>query len=258
MKRLAFVVLSAVGFLFVGGCATPVDVCSVEMGSHKAVTPADRANVEWWMPRHQGVLDQVAKGDVDLLMIGDSITHGFDKSGAAVWEEYYAPRKAVNLGFGGDRTEHVLWRLEHGEVDGISPKLAVLMIGTNNSNGDEYTAEQMADGIKAIVCQLRTRLPETKVLILAIFPRGDRDQRKDKEHGASFNPQWAKNNEASRLASLAADNKMIYYLDINSVFLDADGMLTREVMPDLLHPREKGYRLWAEAAEPTVAKLMGE
>lgn len=258
MKRLSFVVWSVVGVLFAGGCSTQVDPCSVKIGSHKAVTPVDRAGEEWWMPRHQGVLDQVARGDVGLLMIGDSITHGFDKSGSAVWEQYYAPRKAVNLGFGGDRTEHVLWRLEHGEVDGISPRLAVLMIGTNNSNGDEYTAEQIADGIKAIVCQLRTRLPETKVLILAIFPRGDADQRKDKDHGASFNPQWAKNNEASRLASLMADNKMIYYLDINSAFLDADGILSREVMPDLLHPRQKGYQLWAEATEPTIARLMGE
>ncbi len=258
MKRLSFLALLAASGLFVGGCTTPVDPCSVKLGAHRAVTPVDRPNKSWWMPRHQGVLDREAQGHVDLLMIGDSITHGFDKSGKAVWNKYYAPRNAVNLGFSGDRTEHVLWRLEHGELDGISPKLAVIMIGTNNSNGDEYTAEQIADGIKAIVCQIRTKLPETKVLILAIFPRGDPAQRKDKAHGATFNDQWAKNDKASELASKMADGKMIFYLDINKAFLNDKGELTREIMPDLLHPHEKGYQLWAEAMEPTIAKLMGE
>jgi len=108
-----------------------------------------------------------------------------------------------------------------------------------------------------VATRLRTNLPETKVLILGIFPRGDSAQRKDKEHGATFNPQWAKNDEASALAALVADNKMVYFLDINEAFL-TDDVLTRETMPDLLHPREKGYQLWAEAIEPTVTELMGE
>jgi beta-glucosidase len=209
------------------------------------------------MSRHQSILEREAKGNVDLLMIGDSITHRFEKAGKAVWEKYYAPRNAVNMGFGSDRTEHVLWRLENGELDGISPKLAVIMIGTNNSNKDDHTAEEIADGIKAIVCQLRTKLPKTKVLILAIFPRGDAAQRKDKKHDATFNDQWAKNNKASELASKVADGKMVFYLDINQAFLNSEGVLTREIMPDLLHPDKKGYQIWAEAMEPTITKLMG-
>lgn len=232
--------------------------CDVVIGSHAAVTPLPRPEKDWWMPRHQAVLERVAQGDVDLLMIGDSITHGWENAGKATWDKYYASRNAVNMGFGGDRTEHVLWRLENGEIENIHPKLAVLMIGTNNSNGDQYTAEQIADGIKAIVCKLRTKLPDTKVLILAIFPRGDADQRKDKAHGATYNDQWAKNEKASQLASKLADGKMIFFLDINKAFLNEEGVLTREVMPDLLHPKEKGYPLWAEALEPTLAKLMGE
>jgi beta-glucosidase len=132
------------------------------------------------------------------------------------------------------------------------------MIGTNNSGGDQYTAEQIADGIKAIVCRLRTKLPETKVLILAIFPRGDAEQRKNKEQDATPNAQWAKNDKASLLASKLADDKMIFFLDINKAFLNEQGALTRAVMPDLLHPKAKGYQLWAEAMEPTIAKLMGE
>jgi beta-glucosidase len=260
MNKKILLPILFISALLLNGC-TGIDranPCDVVIGSHAAVTPLPRPDKDWWMPRHQAVLDQVAKGNVDLLMIGDSITHGWENAGKAVWDNYYAPRNAVNMGFGGDRTEHVLWRLENGEIDNIHPKLAVLMIGTNNSNGDQYTPEQIADGIKAIVCKLRTTLPETKVLILAIFPRGDVAQRADKEHGAVYNDQWAKNDKASQLASKLADDKMIFFLDINKAFLNEQGELTREVMPDLLHPKEKGYPLWAEAMEPTIAKLMGE
>lgn len=257
MKKILLPVLFIFAVLFNGCLAMDqAKPCDVVIGSHAAVTPAPRPEVNWWMPRHQAVLARVAQGNVDLLMIGDSITHGWENSGKAVWDKYYASRNAVNMGFSGDRTEHVLWRLQNGEIDNIKPKLAVLMIGTNNSGRD--TPEQIADGIKAIVCTLRTKLPDTKVLILSIFPRGDADQRKDKEHGATMNPQWAKNDKASELASKLADGKMIFFLDINKAFLNEQGELTREVMPDLLHPKEKGYPLWAEAMEPTVAKLMGE
>jgi beta-glucosidase len=234
------------------------DPYGLEGKTHSAVTPADRANVGWWMPRHEAVLARVAQGNVDLIMVGDSITHGWENKGKPLWDQYYAPRNAVNMGFSGDRTQHVLWRFEHGEIDGISPKLAVLMIGTNNSNGTDNTAEEIADGIKAICAQMREKLPKTKILILAIFPRADAEQRKDKEKGATFNPQWAKNAEASKLASKIADGKHIFYLDINKGFLDENGVLIREIMPDLLHPNEKGYTVWAEAMEPTVKKLMSE
>lgn len=225
--------------------------------THSAVTPVDRT-VKWWHPRHEQVLERVAQGNVDLILVGDSITHSFENAGKEMWDTYYAPRNAVNMGFSGDCTQHVLWRFDNGEIDGISPKLAILMIGTNNSNKQDNTAEEIADGIKAICAKMREKMPKTKILMLAIFPRGDAEQRKIKGQDAAFNPQWAQNNKASELASQIADGKMIYYLDINKVFLDKDGVLTREVMPDLLHPKEKGYQLWAEAIEPTVAKLMGE
>ena len=258
-KKTLFAALFVFAMLL-NGCAglDQARPCDVVIGSHEAVTPAPRPEKEWWMPRHQEKVARVAQGNVDLLMIGDSITHGWESRGKAVWDKYYAPRNAVNLGFGGDRTQHVLWRLLNGEIDNIHPKLAVLMIGTNNSNHDDYTAEQISDGIQAIVCTLRNKLPETKVLILAIFPRGDAEQRKDKAHDATYNDQWAKNDKASQLASTIADGKMIFYLDINKAFLNDEGVLTRKIMPGLLHPNEKGYAIWAEAMEPTIARLMGE
>ena len=182
-----------------------------------------------------------------MLFIGDSITHGWENQGRKIWNDYYAQRNAVNMGFSGDRTEHVLWRLDHSNLKRISPKLAVIMIGTNNSNGNEYTAEQIADGIIAICERLRERLPKTKILLLAIFPR-------NQEPSA----QREKNAKASLLASKIADGKMIHYLDISSNFLTKDGMLTKDIMPDYLHPNKAGYKIWAETIEPKVAELMGE
>jgi beta-glucosidase len=227
--------------------------------THSAITPAGRLSCPAFLPRHQQILERVAQGNIDMIFVGDSITHAWETRGKTVWDQYYAPRNAVNMGLSGDRTQDVLWRLDNdnGEIDGISPKLAVLLIGTNNSR-DQNTAEEIADGIKAICAKLRTKLPKTKILMLAIFPRGDVGQRENKECNAVLNPQWAKNNEASKLASKIADSKHIFYLDINEAFLDKNGVLSRDIMPDLLHPNEKGYKIWAEAMEPTIKKLMDE
>lgn len=200
-----------------------------------------------WVKRHEGFNERIKKGDVDLLFIGDSITDAWSGPGKEAWAKHWAPRKAVNLGIGGDRTQHVLWRLENGNVDGIKPKLAVLMIGTNNSNGNDHTAEEIGAGIKAIVAKLREKLPETKVLVLAIFPRGEKP-----------NPQREKNAKASEIASAVADNKMVYFMDIGPKFVEADGTINREIMPDVLHLSPRAYGIWAEAIEPKVAELMGE
>lgn len=209
-----------------------------------AVVPVPREG--GWMKRHESFNERVKKGNVDLIFIGDSITQGWEGAGKKVWEEFYGKRNAVNLGIGGDRTQHVLWRLENGNIEGIKPKLAVLMIGTNNSGSN--TSEQIAAGVTAIVEKLRKELPETKVLVLGIFPRG-----------ADKNDAKRKVNEGAneRIAKLA-DDKHIFYLDIGEAFLEDDGTLSKEVMPDLLHLNEKSYRTWAESIEPKVKELMGE
>lgn len=203
----------------------------------------------WWMPRHESKLKDLKEaGDVNLLMIGDSITHGWEGAGKAVWQKYYAPRRAFNIGFSGDRTENVLWRLDHGAADGISPKLAVIMIGTNNTGHRQDPPDETAAGIRAIIDRLGRKLPKTKVLLLGVFPRG-----------ASSDDRLRKiNDQINERISKFADEKRVFYLDINQTFLSDDGTLTKEVMPDLLHPREKGYQMWAEAMEPSIKKLMGE
>ena len=217
-----------------------------DVPTHGAVKPEPRKD-DWWMQRHNAMNDRIKKGNVDLLLIGDSITQGWEGPGAKVWAEFYGKRNAANLGIGGDQTQHVLWRLDNGNIDGIKPKLAVLMIGTNNSHGNK--PQEIADGVKAIVEKLRAKLPETKILVLAIFPRGENDQDRLRKVNDGANKEIAK----------LADDKMVFFLDIGPKFLDADGKtLSRQVMPDLLHLNEKSYRTWAESIEPKVKELMGE
>jgi beta-glucosidase len=213
--------------------------------AHDAVTPVDKPD-DWWQARHKSFNERVAMGDVGMLLIGDSITQGWEGEGKEVWEKYYTPRKAVNLGIGGDRTQHVLWRLDHGNVDGITPKLAVLMIGTNNSGSN--TGEQIADGVTAIVEKLREKLPETQVLVLAVFPRGENND----------DPQRKVNQAANELIAKLADGEMVHYLDIGPKFLTDDGTLPKEIMPDLLHLSPQGYQIWAESIEEKVKELLGE
>ncbi len=211
-----------------------------------AIVPTPRADRAWWMSRFYDNVRQVGGGDVDLLFIGDSITHSWENAGKETWDKYYGHRKAVNLGFSGDRTQHVLWRLIHGQLDRVSPKVAVLMIGTNNSRN--YTPDDIAAGIGAICNTLRGLLPETKILLLAVFPRGRTGD--DWQRGV--------NAEANSIVAELDDGEWIHYLDIGDSFLEDDGVLPESVMPDALHPQGHGYQIWAEAMEPLLARLMGD
>ncbi len=199
------------------------------------------------MKRHEGFVAIAKKGDVDLLFLGDSITDAW-RGGAAkpTWEKHFAPLKAANFGIGGDRTEHVLWRISNGELEGIKPKLAVLMIGTNNTGSN--SAEQIAEGIKAIVAKLGDSSPQTKVLLLGVFPRGPKAGTPVREKIATINKEIAK----------LDDGKRVKYLDIGSKFTKEEGALTKDIMPDFLHLSARGYEIWGEAIAPTVREMMGK
>lgn len=230
--------------LVAGFTVMSLGVAAQDGAGNTAVQPVPREEA-WWVERHQKVNERVAQGEVDLIFIGDSITQGWEGAGKPVWDEFYGNRNAVNLGFSGDRTEHVLWRLDNGNVAGISPKAAVVMIGTNNFKAN--TAEEIGAGVLAVVQKLREKLPQTKVLLLAIFPRNEtHDEVREKLQ------------KASEIASASADDEMVRYLDINAAFLDDDGKLPKEIMPDLLHPVEPGYRIWAEMIEPYVSEMLGQ
>jgi len=226
------------------GCVSPQQSAfkAVEGKRHSAVTPKNRDRA-----RHRAFNARVKQGNVDLIFVGDSITQRWEGRGREVWEKYYSHRKAVNLGIGGDRTQHVLWRLDNGNIDGISPKVAVVMIGTNNLAKGRNSVEETADGVIAICKKLRTKLPKTKILLLGIFPRS--------QYPCPLREKVIKTN---KLISKIADGKTIYYLDIGDKFLEPDGSISKEIMPDYVHPSDKGYQIWAKAMEPKLAELMGE
>jgi beta-glucosidase len=186
-----------------------------------------------------------------VLFLGDSITEGWAKA-PHIWEHYYGKYDPANFGIGGDQTQHVIWRIENGELDGIHPKVVVFMLGTNNTGS--HTAAQIAAADRKIIGMIRTKLPETKVLVLAVFPRGPR-----KNRDGTPDP-WEKRMEIIRAvnADLAQldDGANVRFLDINASFLGNDGTIPNVIMPDQLHPNAAGYQLWAEAMDPLLTGMM--
>jgi lysophospholipase L1-like esterase len=204
-----------------------------------------------WVLRHESFLRDASNATpVELVFLGDSITDFWRNRGSNVWNQVYAPRHPLNLGISGDRTEHVLWRIAQGELDGLHPKALVLMIGTNNTGKEKdgksrNTVPQVVEGVQAVVAAVRAKLPETKILLLGIFPRGKFD-----------NEQRAQVALVNTVIAKLDDGIFVKYLDIGSQFLTADGTLPKDIMPDLLHPNEHGYQIWADAMEPTLAQLL--
>lgn len=209
--------------------------------------------LDWWMPRHEEKLAEIARRKAagertELVFIGDSITHNWEKpeNGRHVWDERYARYHPLDLGYGGDRTENVLWRLQHGEIDGIDPKVVVLMIGTNNTGARHEDPALTVNGVARVVKEIRTRLPAATVLLMAVFPRGERPDDELRRMNDAVN---------ARLPGLA-DGKTVRFLDIGARFLRPDGTLSKDIMPDLLHPNERGYRIWADAMAPALEPLL--
>jgi len=195
-----------------------------------------------WMERHESMNTKARQGKIDLIYIGDSIVQRYEGVGKHVWDHYYASRNALNLGISGDRTQHVIWRLDHGNIEGINPKLAIVMIGQNN--GGHNTASEIAEGVTEVVKIIRTKLPKTKILLLGIFQRREKPT-----------PERAVLAEANTIISKLADTSTSY-MDINSVFVQPDGTIPASLMPDFEHPSELGFKRWAEAIEAKVAELM--
>lgn len=198
-----------------------------------------------WMERHESMNAKAKQGNIGLIYIGDSIVQRYEAAGNPVWDQYYAPRNALNLGISGDRTQHVIWRLEHGNLEGISPKLAIVMIGQNN--GGHNNAREIAEGVTEVVKRIRIKLPDTKILLLGIFQRREKPT-----------PERAVLAEANKDIAKLADFSSIHYMDINPVFVQPDGTIPASLMPDFEHPSELGYQRWAEAIESKVAELMGD
>ena len=218
-----------------------------EVHQNTAIIPVPRTGS---ITNRQSLVLQRAKeapGDYDIEFIGDSITQGWEGRGTNVWREFYGKRKVINFGVSGDRTQHVLWRFEQGQIDGIKARVAVVMIGTNNSSKDDNPEADILEAVTAIVQQIRTRQPGTKILLLGIFPRGK-----------TFSPQRGKILQVNQALARLDDGSHIFYLDFGSQYIENDGSISKSIMPDYLHPNEAGYRIWANATEPKLKQLLGE
>lgn len=225
--------------------------------AHSAVDPKPK-ELEGWIARHK-YINKLAKlghqarmglgeeaNKVDVLYIGDSIVQKFEKEGRKVWAHYYRPRKTINLGISGDRTEHVLWRLENGNIAGLEPKLAIIQIGQNN--GGHNTEQEIFDGVVAIVDYLKKEIPNMKILLLAVFFRGHKPN-PERDLFKAVNTQ---------LARKYSDSSDVTFMDINSLFVKPDGTIPASLFPDYEHPSEKGYMVWCDAIESTVATLLDD
>ena len=229
--------------------------------TNPAIVPQDRLQESWWAQRHQAVLEAVHQHpETALLMIGDSITNDFDKAEPPdqdlqpIWQQFYAPRHALNLGFSGDTTAHVLWRLDHGEVEGLHPQAVVLLIGTNNTGAFNETAEQTEAGIDAVIGALEQKLPATRILLLGILPSGMAEDKIARDRKVN-----------DYLAACYSEDPRVGYLDLSSLFYK-NGSLNQNLFYDprmpwhgsALHPDTVGHRMMAEAIEPALAELMGD
>jgi len=250
MKTLKFALLCAIFSTLVS-----VAYAQESKKENSATKPAPRD--KGWEKRHETFVGIAKRGNVDLLFLGDSITdawggegHGMG-GGHKIFTSKFVPMKAANFGIGGDRTQHVIWRLQNGELDGIKPKVVQLMIGTNNSNGSDNTAEEIADGVKGIIDEIKKKSPSTKVLLLAVFPRNT-----GKDDAAKKIQKDKIDKVNSIISKLDDGGKSVKFLDIGSKFKDASGALPKELMPDQLHLSEKGYEIWANAVEGVLTSML--
>lgn len=223
----------------------PAPVKQPEKAQVKATTPEFHEGTQ---KRHEHFNEISKEGKAKLVFVGDSITEAWEGPGREVWENFYAKRNAANFGISGDRTEHVLWRLDHGNFDGLSPDLVVIMIGTNNTGHRQDKAEDTAAGIEAIIDRIEKKCPKSKVLLLGVFPRSE----------TADHPLRTLNIAINDIIKGFADSKRVFYKDISSAFFNDKGELTKDIMPDYLHLTPEGYKRWAEAIEGDIATLLGE
>lgn len=237
------------GFLIALLFSWPLATVSAQNDAKKdnpAVIPVDRNGDQWWADRHQEKLKSPDRADAKIVFLGDSITQGWEGAGNAKWKEVFAPLGALNLGYGGDRTEHVLWRIDQGELDGLKAKVLVLLIGTNNIGHGKTNPAQTTEGTKEILARIAQKLPETKVLLLGVFPRG----------ASAGDPLRKGAAEITELYAELADGPRVSFLNINDQLLQPDGTLSKDIMPDYLHLSPKGYAIWADAILPKVNELL--
>jgi lysophospholipase L1-like esterase len=254
LLRIALVIVTSVALSPVSASTQPLGTCETP------ATTANRLAEPWWAARHAQILSsRSANPGPDVVLLGDSIVHNFDKAKLPdenfrpTWDRFYAPRHALNLGFSGDTTANLLWRLRNGEIDGIAPKVVIILIGTNDTARNAAPAKVVC-GIQAVIDEVGRRLPDARILLFGILPSAISDAKSAADESVN-----------TQLARRYAENDRVTYLDIGAIFLDADNGLDTELFYDprltdrhakALHPDTVGQRRMAEAIEPTLAKLL--
>jgi lysophospholipase L1-like esterase len=245
------------------GLALAAACPSVGSAAHTilAATPIARTDLPWWRQRHEAKLHEIAQAKPELIFLGDSITADWERTGpqkwqdfAPAWQRFYGDRHAVNLGFKGDTTASLLWRIRNGEVAGIAPKAAVILIGANNLGRVHWSAEDTVTGIDTIIDELHKRLPSTKILLLGVLPS---------DRSAWITETTGQINRM--LAKKYKDDASVSFLDLTALFM-RNGSLNRELFldPELtppdppLHPTAQGQALMAQAMEPVLANMLGD
>ena len=215
-----------------------------------AEIPNERLDLEWWQERHNEKI-KAPQINPQLVLLGNSILHTLDHADRGkIWQEYLHKYRALNLGFSGDRTENVIWRIENGELDHSKPKVVLLLVGTNNTDGNHFLTitqpKELKDAIWKITRIIRKKLPETKILLVGIFPYGYKANNRDNI-----------NKETNVLLSeFPSKDKRIYYKDIGEIFLDDSDKINKNLMSDYLHPNAKGHLLMFKTLDPFIEELM--
>ncbi|MDR3234183.1 MAG: GDSL-type esterase/lipase family protein [Planctomycetaceae bacterium] len=221
--------------------AAALVLVSALQAENKALIPVDKKD-GGWVKRHAAQVEQMSKGSIELLLIGDSITHGWD-SHKDLYDKYFGPYKPINLGISGDQTQHVLWRLDHLPLDKINPKVAQIMIGTNNIGGNTSTPAETVAGIKAVVVKLQKQYPKLQIIVLKVFPRDEKPDGERRQRVDAINKE---------LPAALKGLKNVELVDINAGFLDKNGTLPKSIMPDFLHPNREGDDYWGKTVEPII------
>lgn len=222
-----------------GVCVSCGQTPTCNLASHPAIRNP-------WLDQHKRIDERLQRGPSEILFIGDSITNNWASSsrGKPVWDKHYAKMNVVNMGISGDKTENILWRLQNGSLDQVNPKVAVVLAGINNIHRDR--PEQIAEGVEAIVNEILSRCPSCQVLLMGVFPRGYQPTAPERSNVIKVN----------RIISELAANPRVQFLDIGEQLLDENGVLTKEMSPDALHPLAPGYEIWANAMNPILRDML--
>jgi lysophospholipase L1-like esterase len=243
MKKLYYVAgvcLTLAGSLTFTRNIAAADEPAIPVSTNTAVIPAPHVGREKDVQRK---LERFSGKHFDVIFDGDSIMNRWETTGREVWNHRYAGI-AADFGIEGDRVENVLWRLDHGQVEGMNPRVVMLMIGTNNSGRNR--ADEIADGIKKLVADYEKRCPQAHIILMAIFPRGEKPDDGGRRKVAAVNA----------LIKPLGDEPRVTFIDIGDQLKQPDGTILRTMMPDFVHPTAPGYQIWAEAIQPVIDRYV--